>query len=125
MLGPGIIHYIYRTGKLENLIFFTGIISRLDVHVGKNKSHKKQCGLIILMILNNLTKCGICREGLEKCTDMRKHINDEHRKNSQAHYSFCYWIINKKIHSIYRNKLVHNNFTRKKMYNRSHLNHKI
>ena len=42
---------------------------------------------------------------------MKDHINSEHRKNSPAHYSFSYWIvdtkdrsekeINKKHHTIY------------------------
>ena len=50
-----------------------------------------------------------CRECFEKL--MWEHINNEHRKKSPAHYSFCYWNIhakdiseneiNKKLHSIY------------------------
>ena len=70
-------------------------------------------------VLNeHLTKCEIfmcsnsgCRESFPNLNEMKDHINTEHRKNSPAHYSFSYWIvdtkdrsekeINKKHHTIY------------------------
>ena len=55
--------------------------------------HLTRCD--ILMCLNNG-----CRESLEKPTDMREHINNEHRRKSTANYSFCYWIIHAKDISI-------------------------
>ena len=104
--------------------FMANEVETLDVHFGKKHLDKKQCGLCdkffdtSKLLDDHLTKCEIfmcsnsgCRESYEKLTDMKEHINNEHRKNSPAHYSFCYWIIhakdisdneiNKKLHSIY------------------------
>ena len=99
-------------------------IETLDVHFGKKHTNNFQCGLCdktfeTSIILNeHLTQCEIfmcsnsgCRETFETLIEMKAHINSEHRKNSPAHYSFSYWIvdskdrsekeINKKHHTIY------------------------
>ena len=53
-----------------------------------------------------------CRDYFDKLTEMKKHISEEHRKNSPAYYSFSYWIVDskdrsekeiyKKLHTIYQ-----------------------
>ena len=54
-------------------------------------------------VTEHLTKCEICmcansgcREYFENLPEMKEHISDKHRKDSPAHYSFSYWIINAK-----------------------------
>ena len=40
-----------------------------------------------------------CRETFGNLTNMKDHIQNKHRKNSPAHYSFSYWIIHSKDRS--------------------------
>ena len=78
----------------------------------KNHSNKNQCGLCdkcfeTSTILNDhLTQCDVymcsnsgCRDTFETLNEMKEHINIEHRKNSPAHYSFSYWIVDSKDRS--------------------------
>ena len=82
-------------------------ISTLQVHFGTNHSVKKQCGLCdrdfgdLKQLDTHLTQCEIfmcsnsgCRDTFENITDMKTHINEKHRKDSPAHYTFSYWILN-------------------------------
>ena len=96
----------------------------LNVHFGTKHSTKKQCGLCdknfksFETLDDHLSQCEIfmcsnsgCRDYFVKLTEVREHIQNEHRKNSPEHYSFSYWIIhakdksameiNKKSHTIY------------------------
>ena len=81
----------------------------LHVHFGRNHSDEKQCGLCdkifdtSINLDDHLSKCEIfmcsnsgCRETYENLTDMKEHIQNEHRKNSPAHYTFSYWLIHSK-----------------------------
>ena len=53
----------------------------------------------------------MCKQDNENLTDMKEHIDTEHRQNSPAQYQFSYWIIHtkdksekeiyKKNHTIY------------------------
>ena len=52
---------------------------------------------------DHLSECEIfmcsnsgCNEYFETMAEMKEHINNKHRSNSPAHYSFCYWILNSK-----------------------------
>ena len=99
-------------------------VETLHVHFGIHHSDKKQCGLCdkdfntSKQLEDHQTKCQIfmcsnsnCRDTFETLEEMKKHINDEHRKTSPAHYQFSYWILNtkdksekevsKKYHTIY------------------------
>ena len=104
--------------------FMAQEVETINVHFGRKHSEKNQCGLCdknfeTSTILNeHLTQCEVfmcsnsgCRETFGTLIEMKDHINSEHRKNSPAHYSFSYWIvdskdrsekeINKKHHTIY------------------------
>ena len=35
----------------------------------------------------------------QKLTEIKEHINEKHRKDSPAHYTFSYWIVNSKDRS--------------------------
>ena len=37
-----------------------------------------------------------CKDTFENLTDLKEHINEEHRKNSPSDYKFSYWIMNTK-----------------------------
>ena len=104
--------------------FMANEVETINVHFGRKHSNKNQCGLCdknfeTSTILNeHLTQCELfmctnsgCRETFGTLIEMKDHINSEHRKNSPAHYSFSYCIvdskdrsekeINKKHHTIY------------------------
>ena len=96
----------------------------LHVHFGLKHSVKKQCGLCDKDFDNSkqldehLSQCEIivcdnngCRKWYLELSDVREHIQNEHRKNSPPHYSFSYCVLNskdqsekeisKKYHTIY------------------------
>ena len=96
----------------------------LHVHFGRKHSVKKQCGLCDKDFDNSkqldehLSQCEIivcdnsgCRKWYLELSDVREHIQNEHRKNSPPHYSFSYCVLNpkdqsekeisKKYHTIY------------------------
>ena len=69
----------------------------------------KQCGLCdkefnnSKLLEDHQTKCeifmcsnGHCKDTFETLEDMKDHISEHHRKNSPAHYSFSYWILETK-----------------------------
>ena len=81
--------------------------SDMQVNFGTNHSVKKQCGLCdrdfgdLKQLDTHLTQCEIfmcsnsgCRATFENITGMKTHINEKHRKDSPAHYTFSYWILN-------------------------------
>ena len=37
-----------------------------------------------------------CRDYFETLTEMKDHINEHHRKNAPAHYTFSYWVVDSK-----------------------------
>jgi hypothetical protein len=49
--------------------------------------HFSQCEIFV---------CGNsgCRDSFEKLSDTKEHINEEHSKDSPAHYQFSYWVMN-------------------------------
>ena len=115
-------HYVkYQCNECE---FMALEEETMSVHFGRKHSNKNQCGLCDKIfatstILNDhLITCEVfmcsnsgCRDTFVTLTEMKEHIQNEHRKNSPAHYSFSYWIvdskdrtekeINKKHHTIY------------------------
>ena len=81
----------------------------LHVHFGRKHSVKKQCGLCDRdfndseQLDAHLTQCEIfvccnsgCKKTFEKLPEMKNHIEEEHKKDSPAHYSFPYYIFNAK-----------------------------
>ena len=90
--------------------FLAHEIETLNVHFGLK--HTNKCGLCDKIfktsaeVIEHLTKCEIfmcansgCREYFENLPEMKEHISDKHKKDSPAHYSFSYWIINAKDRS--------------------------
>ena len=89
--------------------FMANEVQTLQVHFGINHSVQKQCGLCdkdfdnSKLLDDHLSECEIfmcsnsgCNEYFETMAEMKEHINNKHRSNSPAHYSFCYWILNSK-----------------------------
>ena len=87
-------------------------VETLHVHFGRKHSDIKQCGLCdnnfdtSKMLDDHQSQCEVlmcsnsgCRNTFGNLTDMKEHINTEHRKNSPAHYQFSYWIIHTKDRS--------------------------
>ena len=81
----------------------------LNVHFGRKHSPKQQCGLCDKSYENSddlekhLNECEIfmcsnsgCRDYFKTLVEMKEHISEHHRKNSPAHYSFSYWIVDTK-----------------------------
>ena len=81
----------------------------LQVHFGAKHSERKHCGLCDKEFENNsmldehLLQCEIymcsnsgCRETFSDLPAIKHHISSEHRKNTPAHYTFSYWIVNSK-----------------------------
>ena len=90
--------------------FLANEVETLNVHFGIK--HTNKCGLCdkifesSALLITHLTKCEIfmcsnsgCRDYFEKLTEMKEHISEAHRKNSPAHYSFSYCIVNAKDRS--------------------------
>ena len=90
--------------------FLANEVETLNVHFGIK--HTNKCGLCDKMfessaiLVKHLTECEIfmcansgCRDYFEKLTEMKEHISEKHRKDSPAHYTFSYWIVNAKDRS--------------------------
>ena len=84
-------------------------VETLNVHFGMKHAPKNQCGLCDKIfessssLAAHLTKCDIfmcansgCRDYFKTLTEMKDHINEHHRKNSPAHYTFSYWVVDSK-----------------------------
>ena len=89
--------------------FMANEVQTLHVHFGMTHSIKKQCGLCDKEfnndkdLNNHHSLCEIfvcsnshCKDTFVTLTELKDHINEEHRKNSPSHYKFCYWIMNAK-----------------------------
>ena len=89
--------------------FMANEVETLHVHFGRTHTDRKQCGLCDINFYtskdlnDHLSECEICmcsnsgcRETFVNLTDMKEHINKQHRKNSPAHYTFSYWVIHSK-----------------------------
>ena len=84
-------------------------VQTFHVHFGMTQSIKMQCGvcdeefntdndlndhhsLCEIFLCSNIH----CKDNFENLTDLKEHINLEHRKISPSDYRFCYWIMNTK-----------------------------
>ena len=89
--------------------FMANEVETLNVHFGIKHSQKSQCGLCDKVFENSaslathLTKCNIfmcanssCGDYFETLTEMKDHINEHHRENAPAHYTFSYWVVDSK-----------------------------
>ena len=89
--------------------FMANEVETLNIHFGKKHTEKPQCGLCdktfesLSLLENHQIKCEIfmcsnsgCRDYFEDLKEMKKHINEHHRKDAPAHYSFSYWIVDSK-----------------------------
>ena len=89
--------------------FMAHEVETLNVHFGSKHTEKKQCGLCDENfessedLANHLSKCEIlmcansgCRDYFLTMKDLKDHINENHRKNAPAHYTFSYWIVDSK-----------------------------
>ena len=87
----------------------TNEVETLHVHFGRKHAERKQCGLCdknfksYKMLDDHKSQSEAlmcsnrgCRNTFENLTDVKEHINTEHRQNSPAHYQFSYWIIHTK-----------------------------
>ena len=90
--------------------FLANEVETLNVHF--RIKHTNKCGLCDKMfessaiLVKHLTECEIfmcansgCRDYFGKLTEMKEHISEKHRKDSPAHYTFSYWIVNAKDRS--------------------------
>ena len=84
-------------------------VETLNVHFGKKHASQSQCGLCDKTfessgsLAAHLTKCEVfmcansgCRDYFITLEKIKEHINEHHRKNAPAHYSFSYWIVDSK-----------------------------
>ena len=92
--------------------FMANEAETLNVHFGRKHSQKQECGLCDKTFENSedleyhLTECEIfmcsnsgCRDYFKTLEKLKDHISEHHRKNSPAHYSFSYWIVDAKDRS--------------------------
>ena len=106
--------HVYHTVRYQcnECEFMANETETLNVHFGRKHSPKQQCGLCDENfknsedLENHLTKCEIymcsnsgCRDYFKTLEEIKQHISEHHRKNSPAHYSFSYWIVETKDRS--------------------------
>ena len=105
------LEHTYHTVKFQcnECEFMANEPHTLQVHFGLKHSVKQHCGLCdedfdnSEQLKEHLTKCEIyvcsnshCRDTFKNVPAMKEHIQEEHRKNSPAHYSFSYCICHSK-----------------------------